>query len=58
MRSLTTVISILVTLGAIPAPGQVSVLTHHNDNTRIGANLQETVLTVANVNNANFGKLV
>ena len=57
MRSLTTVISILVTLGAIPAPGQVSVLTHHNDNTRIGANLQETVLTVANVNNANFGKL-
>ena len=57
MRSLTTVISILVTLGAMPAPGQVSVLTHHNDNTRIGANLQETVLTVANVNNANFGKL-
>lgn len=57
MRSLTTGISILVTLGAMSAPGQVSVLTQHHDNTRIGANLQKTVLTVANVNAANFEKL-
>ena len=35
---------------------QVSVLTHHNDNSRSGANPQETVLTPANVNVASFGR--
>lgn len=42
-----------------PASGQtqVSVLTHHHDNSRTGANLQETVLTKANVNSSTFGKL-
>jgi outer membrane protein assembly factor BamB len=35
----------------------VSVLTHHNDNARTGANLQETLLNVSNVNKAQFGKL-
>jgi hypothetical protein len=33
------------------------VLTYHNDNARTGANLTETVLTPANVNSAQFGKL-
>lgn len=36
---------------------QVSVLTHHNDNSRTGANLAEQQLTVSNVTNATFGKL-
>jgi hypothetical protein len=36
---------------------QVSVTTYHNDNARTGQNLQETTLTPANVNSAQFGKL-
>ena len=36
---------------------QVNVLTYHNDNARSGQNLQETILTPANVNQAQFGKL-
>jgi hypothetical protein len=48
---------VLIAFLAAPALGQVSVLTQHNDPTRTGANLQETTLTVSNVNNAHFGKL-
>src|SRR5260370_31237419 len=40
------------TLGA-----QSSVLTWHNDNARTGQNLQETILTPANVKSSTFGKL-
>jgi hypothetical protein len=36
--------------------GQVNVLTQHNDNSRSGANIQETILTTANVNQSQFGK--
>jgi hypothetical protein len=39
------------------ACGQVSVLTHHNDNARSGANLAETSLTVSKVTRSTFGKL-
>ena len=38
-------------------PPKVNVLTHHNDNLRTGANLQEAVLTTSNVNVNEFGKL-
>ncbi|MBV9688795.1 MAG: PQQ-binding-like beta-propeller repeat protein, partial [Ktedonobacteraceae bacterium] len=37
--------------------GTISVLTQHNDNSRTGANLQEVMLTTANVNQRQFGKL-
>ena len=43
-----------------PSPGpttQVSVLTREYDNARTGANLNETVLTPANVNVNQFGRL-
>jgi hypothetical protein len=43
-----------------PARGQataVHVTTQHNDNARTGANLNETILTPANVNESQFGKL-
>ena len=44
--------------GLPPGPGpQVSILTHHYDPARTGANLNETILTPANVNSSQFGKL-
>lgn len=44
--------------GPTPGPGTlVSILTHHYDVARTGANLSETVLTPANVNSTQFGKL-
>jgi hypothetical protein len=39
------------------APANVDVLSFHNDLSLSGANLQETVLTHANVNPTSFGKL-
>jgi hypothetical protein len=42
----------------VPAlQAQVNVTTYHNDNARTGQNVQETILTPANVNSSQFGKL-
>jgi len=40
-----------------PPPTTYSVTTWHNDNARTGQNLNETILTTANVNSSTFGKL-
>jgi hypothetical protein len=40
-----------------PSSGSANVLTYHNNNARDGLNAQETVLTPANVNSTDFGKL-
>ncbi|MBV8867607.1 MAG: RICIN domain-containing protein [Acidobacteriaceae bacterium] len=38
--------------------GQVNVLTYHNDNSRTGQNLRETILTPTRVTSSHFGKLL
>ena len=44
--------------GGVSFAGPVDVLTQHNNNARTGANLSETVLTVSNVTQSHFGKLL
>jgi hypothetical protein len=48
---------LLLMSSSIAAMAQVNVYTRSYDNARTGANLQETILTPANVNSTNFGKL-
>jgi hypothetical protein len=54
---LACVALLLLLLTSIPALAQVNVYTRSYNPGRTGANLQETILTPANVNSKTFGKL-
>jgi hypothetical protein len=47
----------ILALASMGSRAQVSVTTWHNDLARSGANTQETVLTTANVNTKQFGRV-
>lgn len=49
--------AIFATTGILPLLAQVSVTTSSNDTQRTGQNLNETVLTLSNVNSIQFGKV-
>jgi hypothetical protein len=60
-RVLGGLLMTLCAAGVVPASSQAQaysgMLTWHNDTARTGQNLQESVLTTANVNSTDFGKL-
>ncbi|MDE3178062.1 MAG: PQQ-binding-like beta-propeller repeat protein [Acidobacteriota bacterium] len=60
MRIFRYTLTILSAAGLLLAASSAiaqDVLTYHNDNARTGQNLHETILTPANVNKTEFGKL-
>ncbi|HTS34496.1 MAG TPA: immunoglobulin domain-containing protein [Candidatus Solibacter sp.] len=56
-NSLGNTTSNAVTLTVTSTAPAIDVLTYQYDNTRAGANLQETTLTPSNVNSGTFGKI-
>lgn len=53
----TAVVCLFFISSSILLHAQVNVTTYHNDNSRTGQNIQETILTPGNVNGGQFGKL-
>jgi hypothetical protein len=57
ISSVTSAAATLTVSAAAPAAAGTDVLTYHNDNSRLGQNLTETILTPTNVNATQFGLL-
>ena len=57
LYSVVARVLLLSPLIAFSSAAQVNVTTYHNDISRTGQNTQETILTPANVNSSQFGKL-
>jgi hypothetical protein len=55
--SCRNLLSFLAAITFVPVSFAIDVLTWHNDGARTGQNLSETILTPANVNFNQFGKL-
>jgi len=56
-RKIPCLVCFLLAVSGGQLSAQVNVLTRHNDSSRTGANLNETILTPSNVNKDHFGKL-
>ena len=56
-RGTTLPLALLLLITSGTGFSQTNVLTYHNDNTRTGQNLTETILNPSNVNASAFGKL-
>ena len=56
VRVAFSILVLIITL-AIAGAAQVNVTTYHNDNSHTGQNTKGTILTIANVNSTDFGKL-
>jgi len=56
-RSRSLFVACLLFAHSLPAQKTINVLTWHNDVFRSGQNLQESILTPANVNPIDFGKI-
>ena len=57
LSTLHGLILLLLVILSTPARAQVSIVTERYDNSRTGANLNETVLNTSNVNTSQFGLL-
>jgi outer membrane protein assembly factor BamB len=57
LRTLSVFAGACLALSCAAASAQVNILTRSNDTARTGANLNESILTPANVNPTTFGKL-
>ncbi len=49
--------TVTLNVNAAPPPSTANVLTYHNDVARSGQNLNETILTTANLNSCSFGEI-